>query len=1332
MQTKRREVFTTIRTEGALLPSDFLARMVEGGNDIKGLTPEAYHLVPGEKINEAINRSWNRLVGAWTSFRSAVEKLPPDDPATGVTRERWLLHLFQELDYGRLQTSKAVEIEGKTYPISHSWERVPIHLVGCGVQLDRVTAGVAGAARSSPHSLLQEFLNRSKERLWGFVSNGLRLRILRDNISLTRQAFVEFDLESMMNGEVYSDFTLLWLLCHQSRVEADRPELCRLEEWSKAAQDQGTRSLDQLRNGVEEAIAALGKGFLAHPANTILREKLRSGGLSGQDLYRQLLRTVYRLLFLFVAEDRDLLLDPSGSQEAKGRYLNYYSMARLRKLAERRKGTKHHDIWKGADLVFRMLGDVRGCQELALTPLGSFLWSEKATPDIVGCEISNSDLLDAIRSLAFTIDKNVRRAVDYKNLGSEELGSIYESLMELHPVLNGDAATFRLETAGGHERKTTGSYYTPSSLINCLLDSALDPVLEEATKKDDPEKALLDLKVCDPACGSGHFLIAAAHRIAKKLAAVRTGAEEPSPDATRAALREVIGRCIYGVDINPMAVELCKVSLWMESLEPGKPLSFLEHRILCGNSLLGATPALLKDGIPDDAFNPIEGDDGKLWTEYKKRNKSERSGQHHLFTLAGEPWERLGDLATSIANLGNIDDSTIDGVKRKQDRYEEIVRSSDYLYGNLWADAWCSAFVWKKVNDPDLPYAITEEIFRKIEKSPYSIPPWMQGEINRLADQYQFFHWHLAFPNIFRVPSDDEDPRNQQTGWSGGFDVVLGNPPWERIKLEEKEWFSDRMPDISNASRASQRRKMINRLADIDPLLHATFAEAKRQAEGFIHFIRKSGRYPLCGGGDLNTYAAFAETKRLLIHANGRIGCILPSGIATDKTTKEFFNDLVKQNLLVSLYDFENRKKIFVGVQGNMKFCLITIGRHNSEFFEVGAQLDGINLVSDPSRTYELCGDEIALINPNTLNLPTFRSSVDANLVKRIHKMMPAVINKTQTEGNPWGISFMTMFHLTNESHLFRTFEELLESGWILKGNVFRKNKEIYIPLYESKFAHQYNHRASTFDGIPPEKRYRTHAGTRKFSEEDLSDIQLCPMPRYWIPYHSVVDKIGNIGWLLGFRDAISAVADSRSFVSAVLPRCGVGNTMPLVFNEWGAIGAAALCSQMNSFILDYVLRQKASGGHVNYYIFEQLPFLPPKQFQSPPAWDATHDLFSWIGSRFLELTYTAWDVRDFAIDVGYAGPPFVWNSGRRFLLKCELDSAYFHLYGIESNEIEHVMDTFPVVRRRDEQQFNEYRTKRVILEIYDAMANAMRTGRPYKTALSPRPADPQGGHQPR
>ena len=377
---------------------------------------------------------------------------------------------MDELGFGRLPVARAVEIEGTTYPISHNWkDRVPVHLVGFGVELDTRTKGVRGAAGAAPHALVQEYLNRTDAALWGLVANGRTLRLLRDSTSLTRQAYVEFDLEAIFTGELYADFALLWSVCHRTRFEGERPADCLLERWTKKAADDGTRALDKLRGGVEKAIETLGAGFLAHPANGDLREALRSGALDRQDYYRELLRLVYRLIFLFTAEDRrdettgrELLLDPAAPDDAVERYRRYYSTVRLRSFAGRRRGTRHPDLWVSLRRVMAALGS-DGAPTLALPALGSFLFGDEACPHLDGADLRNEDLLDAVRALA-TIEEDRRlRLVDYRNLGAEELGGIYEGLLELHPRIELDAnpPRFVLGTAAGNERKATGSYYTP-------------------------------------------------------------------------------------------------------------------------------------------------------------------------------------------------------------------------------------------------------------------------------------------------------------------------------------------------------------------------------------------------------------------------------------------------------------------------------------------------------------------------------------------------------------------------------------------------------------------------------------------------------------------------------------------------------------------------------------------------------------------------------------------------------------------------------------------------------------------------------------------------------
>ena len=750
---------------GALLPRDLLDRIGSADPALTGLDATDYGLVPGERVRDAVTRSWNRLVGVWGSFRHAESLLAESETATALTRSRWLRPLFEELGFFDLPLVRGLAVGGKDYPVSHQWgTSVPVHLLGCRVPVNRRSPGVQGAAKASPHSLVQEFLNRSDDHLWGVVSNGLVLRVLRDNASLTRAAYCEFDLAGIFDGEAYSDFVLLWLICHRTRFEGDPPEKCVLEQWSSEAAAAGTRALDRLREGVEKAVISLGEGFIGYRPNSLLRSRLHSGELQADDFLRQLLRLVYRLIFLLVAESRDLLLDPGADVTARIRYREFYSVDRLRRLAIRCRGTFHDDLWRSLQVTMAALdADHRGIPALGLVPLGSLLWSPDSTPDLAGASIDNRHLLAAMRRLSLVRDVEAKayRAVDYRNLGTRELGSVYESLLELHPRVNVDARTFEVVGAAGAERKITGSYYTPESLISCLLDEALDPVLDEAQRSPDPERALLDLRVLDPACGSGHFLIAAAHRIAGRLASVRVEGVEPTPAELRAAVRDVVGRCLYGIDINPMAVELCKVSLWLEANDNGRPLGFLDHHIVCGNSLLGTTPELLSKGVPKEAFKAHAGDDKSWLTQLRKTNRSAlKQRAQNLLSLDWTPTEDVSALADDLSVINKGTEDTVGEVATKSELFADYRESADFVRSKLAADAWCAAFVVRK--EPGEP-AITDATVRAIGAG-LAVEQSILAKVQELADQHRFIHLDLTFPDVFDR--------------SGGFDVVLGNPPF--------------------------------------------------------------------------------------------------------------------------------------------------------------------------------------------------------------------------------------------------------------------------------------------------------------------------------------------------------------------------------------------------------------------------------------------------------------------------------------------------------------------------------------------------------------------------
>lgn len=1528
MRSSARSLFTTIRTEGAILPSELLERIAKG-KDFDGLSTDSYHLLAGQKLNEVIERSWKQVLVAWRGFNDTREKTGDlDATGTSLTRERWLYPLFQELGFGRMPAErKAREIEGREYPISHFYDHVPVHMVGYKILIDRRTPGIPGAAKTAPHSLVQEFLNRTEEHLWAIVSNGLRLRLLRDNKSLTRQAYVEFDLEAMLQGDAFADFRVLWLLCHQSRFEAEKPTDCWLEKWSKIASEQGVRALDKLRGGVEEAIRALGKGFLAHPANHELRRQLRDGDLDKQEYYRQVLRVVYRLLFLFVAEDRDLLLLPElqGDEPdeakrqrrlARVRFQQHYGTQRLRGLSQTIRGTQHPDLWRGLQLIMRGLGQEGGIPALAVPALGSYLWSDAACPDLAGmgatpaADIANIDFLVAIRALAVIEVEGRRTVVNYAHLRSEELGSVYESLLELHPNLNAEAGTFDLHSAAGNERKTTGSYYTPDSLVQCLLDSALEPVMDEkealARKVAqkiasgrversewspeeldliiphgaDPdealavrmvellnmepadrhrtlrEAALLGMRVCDPACGSGHFLIAAAHRIARRVARARTGDEEPTPEALQHAMRDVVGRCLYGVDINAMALELAKVALWMEAIEPGKPLGFLDAHFQCGNALLGTTPDLIEGGLPDGAFNPITGDEKSYASGLKKQNKKEREKEEHSFLSASGTAldeEVFAPLAREAQALFEANADSLAEVRRIAENYEAFKRTPAYRKARFLADLWCAAFVWPKVDsaawsemvpvlsaDPKLPpppkeYPEPPTDFL-LQRCATHAEPWTlltepQAQmLLRLAEEYRLLHWHVNFADIFQRHPNDSAP-------IGGFDVMLGNPPWERVKIQEKEWFATRDPEVAGAANASERGKKIKALIESDPTLYNGFQLALRVADGEASLMRNSGRFPTTGVGDVNTYATFVETARDSMSSRGRVGIIVPTGVATSDTLKQFFASIVSGGL-VSLFSFWETRRIFLGTDSREPFCLLTLqgSKGTRAVASLAFDLHSTDELLNPLRIVYLRPEDFVLLNPNTRTCPIFRDRRDAELTKAIYRRWPVLWKEDGPEENPWRLKFLRMLDMANDSGLFRTAEWLQTEGYSAEGNAWVRPESRYLPLYEAKMVHHFNHRFGDYRDKPEDSE---STALPDVPAERLADPDYQVTSRYWVPDEQVrsrsaqvprglydlacqcgePDKLrallmtwaggyflnhglqeqaeallfpgttakkrageaaekarrqasemdqtyplqkgeatGIVGalesnstiaelaselvekrvpkWLMGWRD-ICRSGDERTCIFAAFPFGGVGHTSPLWFSGHDSCRTLGLLGAFfSSFAFDYIARQKIGGTHLTYGFLKQLPVPPPNKLAE-----------NQIGSSLrgiLELFISAWDLEPFARDCGYDGPPFIWDEERRFWIRAELDAAFFHLYLGTPEEwtrtgspeliasfptprhaVDYIMETFPIVKRKDEKAHGTYRTKLAILDIYDQMAEAISTGQPYQTALTPPPGPP-------
>lgn len=1318
MSRARRSAFSAVKTEGGLLPDDLLEQVAAFDSNLKGLSNPDYHLADHERIGDEVNRSWTKLLGYWHAYKQAVAEAPEGDTTNKLTRERWLLPLFKELGYGQLPSGMSIEVDDKKLAVSHGWANSPIHLMGCRVPLDKKQKGVRGAAKTAPHGLVQAFLNRSDDHLWGFVSNGYTLRILRDHHSLTRQAYVEFDLQSIMDGELYSEFMLLWLVCHQSRVEGKKPEDCWLEKWFQQARDEGVRVLDDLRAGVEAAIKSFGTGFLKHRDNGALREGLRTGELKGEWFYRELLRLVYRLIFIFVSEDRGALLDRTADETTRRRYGRFYSTRRLRRLAGLRRGSPHHDLWSALQLVMKGLST--GLPELGLPALGSFLWSDEATPWLDQGECDNEHLLGGVRDLCWHSQGKVRYPVNWKSIGAEELGSVYESLLELHPKFDSPGGGFDLQRFGKGDRKKTGSYYTPTALVECLLDSALDPALRWARSEPDPERAILDLKVCDPACGSGHFLVAAARRIAKHLARFRSGDDEPSPEAQQVAIRDVVGRCLYGVDINPMAVELCKISLWLEAVEGGPPLSFLESHILCGNSLLGTTPALMGKGIPDCAFQLLDGDQKAILTRIAKQNAEERSAQSQI------PFPATTDIAQTSSSLNQLSDQSLEGIEAKRSAWRKLQESEPYTRARQLADAWCSAFLWPKRSERDVETALTHDRFLQYQENPSEVPGQVRKTVARISAGARFAHWHLLFPHVFSVETDGQtEGSSEPTGWHGGFDVVLGNPPWKMPEVDDRVFFASRDQSIAQESSAKKRRTRIAALEQDAPDLFEEWQAYARRFKGERVFFSKSGRYPTAGRGRLNYYKVFLEQCMGLLGSKGRLGLLIESGLATNVYERPLWHKILDSKQLVLLYDFENRKPYFPDIDSRKKFSAIVVSREPQDRFQVSCWLHDVSELADPGRVVEISSQDLSRWSPGSRTLPQFRNTTDLRLLEEATEAL-SPLGSDPT----WKHEAKLMFS-SSDAAFAPVPPEAVAGLRPTQANRIATADAALVPVYEGKMVGVWDHRQADIY-VNPSNPSR-QAQEKAIPDGEKASPNRLAIPQHWLPLKTVRDRrFGKSQgeWELVFCDVTSAT-NERTSIPAIVPLSGLTRSLPALYlDPPDAERACLLCLLLGSLPFDSLTRLKVAGNHLTQDILSGMPVPPASafaQFETRIGVEGSH----WFRDRGLELLYTAWDLEPFASDCGYSAPPFKWNPERRYQIRSEIDAACFHLLSIERADADYMLDGFPIIRKRDVKLHGEFRTKLQTLRVYDEMEAAMRTKTPFRTQLDPPPGHPSLAHPP-
>jgi N-6 DNA Methylase len=1467
----------TLKLEGGLFLPDVLEKAALGTARLQA--DADYGIPKGLKQKDEYSRSFQIASALWRHFEPQMDRADLD---AGHASATFICDFLRTaLAYPVVGASTGIAVGDRHYPITHiasngQGAQLPLVIAPHNLGLDdadprygvrHADGSNSGTRKKSPFQLMQELLNASSDHHWGLVTNGKTVRLLRDAATLTRPSYLDIDVADLLSGQRYSEFAFAWRLLHASRAgllssnDSDRSYPVVWEVWREAGQEEGTRVRNGLRLGVTQALQNFGNGFIQHPANEALRAALQNGDLKKEEFFAQLLRLIYRLIFVFSVEERGLL-------QTNTAYAQGYALARLRDLSLRRRArTRFDDLWQSIRIVFKSLA--HGEARLGLPALGG-LFDARQCPALDGAELSNAHVLAAMQSMRWAPQAGGNLApIDYRNMGVEELGSVYESLLELVPEVDLPAKTFGFVgltsegSTAGNERKLTGSYYTPDSLVQELIQSALEPVIEDRVnvKPENPVEALLSIKVCDPACGSGHFLLAAARKLAERLAALRSEDGVVTPAAYRHALREVIARCIYGVDRNPMAIELARTALWLEGFEEGRPLTFLDHHLQVGDALLGLSDlTVLNKGISGDAFKPLSGDDKALCKDLAKLNQQgnkqlekDYQSRQSLFDFSDG-----AEIQQALKVLESMPADTPQEVDAKEVAYRKFLSQRQNHKLAKVADLALAAFLLPKTNETLGKVPTSQNVHAELtETAATAAHQEVLDSAQQACRQASVFHWPIAFAQVFAA---------------GGFDCVLANPPWERIKLQEEEFFATRHPAVAEAKNKAERSKRIQwlsegmlahqlgkdlglpeeakgLLAESEKRLYDEFITARRNAEAASVFMHvngtvtdqggEGGRYPLTGVGDVNTYALFAETILQIKSKTGRAGFIVPTGIATDDSTKRYFGHLSQSGQLVSLFDIENREKLFEAVDSRMKFSLLTLGKADQANFVCFAT--NPNQLIDSRRRFSLTPEEFKLINPNTLTCPMFRSERDAEITKKLYKAAPVLmrdpelaeddgVTKLVTPGvNPWGIRFMRMLDMANDSHLFHD-----EPG---NGRM---------PLFEAKLIHHFDHRWAT---------YTPDGDSRDMTLGEKQNPYQTALPRYWVDEREVLARVANVParvskawllthaegaqsqniseekslefavaswlagqimreaiapatgmeglsknalaqalhktqslladrfqplaqslraggiegnaakkafgswcednespltegeisqikgwmnsasqhstnasrveallsmvdgwmmerspkWLMGWRN-IARATDERSFISAVMPLCGVGHSMPLWSLSAPPQLAAAFLGNTSSLVYDYCVRQKLGGTNMTFGYFKQFPVLPPESYTSV-------DL-GFIVPRILELTYTAHDMKSWAHDLGCTNDPYPFDVNRRAQLRAELDAYYARMYKLDREELRYILDpedvlgadypseTFRVLKNKDVNEFGEFRTQRLVLEAWDALEN--------------------------
>ncbi|MDI4654927.1 Eco57I restriction-modification methylase domain-containing protein [Xanthobacter autotrophicus] len=1071
---------------------------------------------------------------------------------------------------------------------------------------------------------------------------------------------------------------------------------------------------------------------------------------------------LYRLLFLLYAEDRALL--PVNDK----RY-DDYALRNLR-LDVGRRVSNGDTFSTSAERIFGHVADLariidRGDTSVGIPPYNGGLFATDGTPLLARVRIGDAVMAGALDALSFERSTGERRYINYRDLSVQQLGSIYERLLEFE-LVRGDDGTLSVRP-NIFARKNSGSYYTPDDLVGLILAETLEPLISERLgafhaalaeldpeeseavrrrelREVDPAEAILRLRICDPAMGSGHFLVslvdmladhvldamaeaAAQGRelgyvspLAEKIEDIRTtilrnaraakwAIDEAQLDDRHIVRRMVLKRCIYGVDKNPMAVELAKVALWLHTFTVGAPLSFVDHHLRAGDSLFGLW---VRDAIDKAA---AWGGGELLYVKELKEAQSAAAAMQLI--------ERAVDVEIAEAHQSA---ATFFGIKAQVaplDAFVSLLHALDWLDLKAREDkAAVRAWLDGQFGNPiDIATGRAQPLLDRARREEGERFSAILERARGLIAEERFLNWQIAFPGVW----SNWEKRERE----GGFDAVVGNPPWDRIKLQQVEWFAARKPEIALAQRASDRARMIAALkAEGDPL-HDAFLHADARAADTLRLARTTGHYPLLSRGDLNLYSLFVERAHALVKLDGMVGLLTPSGIASDLSASAFFSKIATGGHLKTLFDFENRRTryrltpFFPDVDGRFKFCAL-IASPGRKFVDArcGFFLQSVAEIHDPDRAFSVAAEDFARVNPNTGTAPIFRTRRDMALTTAIYARLPVLVDRSG--GAPvaaWPVRYVRMFDMTNDSHLFRTRDELeeKEGAWPIGANRFQTATGEWVPLYEGKMVQAFDHRAASV--VVNRGNLNRPAQPLPATDEQHVDPDWLADPQFWI---QPPVGLAQAPYALGFKD-VTSPTNVRSMIAAVIPSGAAGNTLPLIELDPDAekkdpARLPLLTANLNTVPFDFIARQKVQGQHLNWFIVEQLPIVPPAGYARAFGPKTAAAI---VREVVLELTYTAHDMAPFARDMGHVDasgvvlPPFMWDENRRLKLRAKLDALYFVLYGVfdpaapaqSRDDIRYIFSTFPILEREEMAKFGQYRSRDLTL----AWINALMAGQP-------------------